>query len=313
MFKYIFERFISSIITLLIVTFFTSALIFLIPGDPVLSIVGENASAEIIKNIKEKLLLDKPFIIQYLTFLKKIICLDFGKSYITGQEIFDIIKQRFPNTLILAISAMIFASLIGIPIGFFSALYKDSYLDKISKYFILIGISMPVFVFGILLYNLLAVKFKIIKVITGFDSLYNLILPTIVLGTQSAAYIARITRSTVLDIKKQEYVKLAKSKGLSRQVVNFYHIFLNSFPPIITIIALDFGSYLNGSVITETIFGWPGIGLYIFKDGIGNRDFPVIQSMVLFCAIIYIIINFIVDIIYFIIDPRLRDKINNIS
>jgi len=113
----------------------------------------------------------------------------------------------------------------------------------------------------------------------------------------------------VLDIKKQEFVKLAKSKGLSRAHVNMWHIFVNSLAPIITVIGLDFGSYLNGSVITETIFGWPGIGLYIFKDGIGNRDFPVIQSMVLFCAIIFILINFIIDLVYFALDPRLRDKL----
>ncbi|NMC98825.1 MAG: Glutathione transport system permease protein GsiC [bacterium ADurb.Bin243] len=309
MINYLLERLIYCVITLLIVTFITSALIFLIPGDPVLSIVGENASPEVIKNIREKLLLDQPFIVQYLAYLKRLVQLDFGKSYVTNLNVWDVVKQRFPNTLLLALSAMTFASVIGIAIGFFSALYKDSYIDKISRYFILLGISTPVFVLGVILYTIFTLKFKVIKSITGFDSYYNLILPTIALGTQSAAYIARITRSTVLDIKKQEFVKLAKSKGLSRAHVNMWHIFVNSLAPIITVIGLDFGSYLNGSVITETIFGWPGIGLYIFKDGIGNRDFPVIQSMVLFCAIIFILINFIIDLVYFALDPRLRDKL----
>jgi len=309
MINFLIERFIYCAITLLIVTFITSALVFLIPGDPVLSIVGENASPQVIQNIREKLLLDQPFIVQYLAYLKRLAQFDLGKSYVTNLNVWDVVKQRFPNTLLLALSAMTFASVIGVAVGFFSALYKDSYIDRISRYFILLGISTPVFVLGVILYTVLTLKFKVIKSITGFDSYYNLILPTIALGTQSAAYIARITRSTVLDIKKQEFVKLAKSKGLSRAYVNTWHIFVNSLAPIITVIGLDFGSYLNGSVITETIFGWPGIGLYIFKDGIGNRDFPVIQSMVLFCAIIFILINFIIDLIYFALDPRLRDKL----
>jgi len=309
MLNYFLERLTFSIITLLGITLITSMLIFLIPGDPVLSIVGENASPEVIKNIKERLLLDKSFIVQYLAYLKRLVCFDLGKSYITGKEVWDVIIQRFPNTLLLACTSIIFASFFGILIGFISALYKESYFDKVSRYLMLLGISTPVFVLAVILYTVFSVKFRIIKNITGFDSYYNLILPTIALGTQSAAYIARITRSTVLDIKKMEYVKLAKSKGLSRMHVNIWHIFANSLAPIITVIALDFGSYLNGSVITETIFGWPGIGLYIFKEGIGNRDFPVIQSMVLFCAVIFVVINFVIDLVYFAIDPRMREKL----
>jgi len=311
MLNYFIERLIFSIIVLLGITLITSLLIYLIPGDPVLEIVGENTSPEVIKNIKERFLLDQPFIVQYLAYLKKLVQFDLGKSYKTNVEIWDVIKQRFPNTMLLATSSILFASFFGILIGFFSAMYKESLFDKVSKYFILVGISTPVFVLGVILYTVFSVKFRFIKNITGFDSYYNLILPTIALGTQSAAYIARITRSTVLDIKKQEYVRLAKSKGLSRMTVNFKHIFVNSLAPIITVIALDFGSYLNGSVITETIFGFPGIGLYIFKQGIGCRDFPVIQSMVLFCAVIFIAINFIVDMIYFAIDPRVREKLQN--
>lgn len=309
MVNYFFERLIFSVVTLLGITLITSMLIFLIPGDPVLSIVGENASPEVIKSIREKLLLDQPFIVQYLAYLKRLLCFDLGESYITKNKVWDIIQQRFPNTLLLACTSILFASFWGILIGFISALYKDSMFDKVSRYLILVGISTPVFVLGVILYTIFSVKFRIIKHITGFESYYSLILPTIALGTQSAAYIARVTRSTVLDIKKQEYVKLAKSKGLSRMSVNLWHIFANSLAPIITVIALDFGSYLNGSVITETIFGWPGIGLYIFKDGIGNRDFPVIQSMVLFCAILFVALNFIVDMLYFAIDPRMREKI----
>lgn len=309
MLNYFIERLIFSIVVLLGITLITSLLIYLIPGDPVLEIVGENTSPEVIKNIRERFLLDQPFVVQYLAYLKKLAQFDLGKSYKTNVEIWEVIKQRFPNTIILACSSIVFASFFGILIGFFSAMYKESLFDKVSKYFILVGISTPVFVLGVILYTLFSVQFRFIKNITGFDSIYNLILPTIALGTQSAAYIARITRSTVLDIKKQEYVKLAKSKGLSRMYVNFWHIFVNSLAPIVTVIALDFGSYLNGSVITETIFGWPGIGLYIFKQGIGCRDFPVIQSMVLFCAVIFIVINFIVDMIYFAIDPRIREKI----
>ncbi|MEZ7892656.1 MAG: ABC transporter permease [Candidatus Wallbacteria bacterium] len=309
MVNYIIERIVYSLIVLIGITLITSMLIFLVPGDPVLSIVGENASPETIRMIKEKLLLDQPFIVQYFAYLKKLFTFDLGKSYITNIEIWEVIKTRFPNTLLLAISSIIFASITGIFVGFISALYKDSLFDKISKYLILIGISTPVFVLGVILYTVFSVKFRFIKTITGFENYYNLILPTIALGTQSAAYIARITRSTVLDIKKQEYVRLAQSKGLSRIHVYLWHIFANSLAPIITVIGLDFGSYLNGSVITETIFGWPGIGLYIFKDGIGNRDFPVIQSMVLFCAVIFVLVNFIIDILYFVLDPRMREKL----
>lgn len=309
MVNYIIERIVYSLIVLIGITLITSMLIFLVPGDPVLSIVGENASPETIRMIKEKLLLDQPFIVQYFAYLKKLFTFDLGKSYITNIEIWEVIKTRFPNTLLLAISSIIFASITGIFVGFISALYKDSLFDKISKYLILIGISTPVFVLGVILYTVFSVKFRFIKTITGFENYYNLILPTIALGTQSAAYIARITRSTVLDIKKQEYVRLAQSKGLSRMHVYLWHIFANSLAPIITVIGLDFGSYLNGSVITETIFGWPGIGLYIFKDGIGNRDFPVIQSMVLFCAVIFVLVNFIIDILYFVLDPRMREKL----
>ncbi len=310
MFKFLLKRILSLIPVLIGVTLIASFLVYIIPGDPATSMAGEAVNPEILQKIRDHYGLDKPFIHQYFIFLKRVVTFDFGESFITGDNIGEVILERLPNTFILAISAMIYASVLGVFIGVVSALNRNTWIDRLAQYFLLLGISTPVFFLGLILIFIFSVKLKLFSG-TGFNNIYSLILPAITLGTQSAAIIARITRSTILDVLPLDHVRFAKAKGLSYHKIILKHVLYNSSIPILTMIVLDLGSYLNGSVITETIFGWPGIGSYIFYDGIMKRDFPVIQAVVFLGALIFLLANLLTDIIYFYLDPRLKSKIDS--
>jgi ABC-type dipeptide/oligopeptide/nickel transport system permease component len=279
----------------------------MIPGDPATAIAGDAVSPEILAKIRTQLGLDRPFYQQVFVFMKRMFQLDFGVSFITGEKISTALLERFPHTLILAFSAMLFATLSGVTIGVISALHRNTWIDRAAQYFVLIGISTPVFFLGLLLLFLFTIYFRLLPSI-GDPSPWGLILPAITLGTQSAALFARITRSTMLDILPKDHVKFAKARGIGNYAVLFRHVLLNASIPIITLIVLDLGSYLNGSVITETVFGWPGIGSYIYYDGILKRDFPVIQAVLFLGAIIFLAANFFSDMINIMIDPRLRNS-----
>jgi len=304
--EFIAKRLLWGVFVLLGVTLVTFFLMYVVPGDPVLNMIGQRADQETIERLRKEFNLDKPWYTQYFLYMGKILKGDLGRSYMTKQEVSEAIKEFFPNTVKLALFSMVIATLLGVIVGVVSATNQYSIWDNLAISFTLLGVSTPVFVVGLILIYVFAMKLHWLPPSgIGDGSIRYLILPAITLGTRAAAYIARMTRSSMLEVVRQDYIRTARSKGLSERIVIYKHALKNALIPIVTIIGLDLGSYLVGSVLTESIFGWPGIGRYMMQ-AITMRDFPVIQGMVLFTAMIFVLANLVVDITYGFIDPRIR-------
>jgi len=282
---------------------------YLVPGDPVVSMVGERYDEETIHKLRKELHLDDSLPMQFVHYVSNVLRGDFGKSFVTGGSVSEELLIKLPNTLILAVASMIIAIITGLTMGIVSSLRPQSILDKITMLFALAGISVPVFWVGLMLVLFIGVFLQWLPP-TGFGGIEYIILPAITLGLRSAAYLARLTRATMLDVLNQDYIRTARMKMLPEWKVILKHGFPNILIPIITVIGTDFGSYLSGAVLTESIFGWPGIGRYAL-EAILKRDFPVIQGTVLFMALMFILANLIVDIFYGIVDPRMRTEGKN--
>ncbi|MCH7613054.1 MAG: ABC transporter permease [Candidatus Marinimicrobia bacterium] len=304
MIRYFINRLLQAIPVLFGVIIITFILMYVIPGDPVLSMVGERYSEETIQRLREEMHLNDPVPIQFIRYVGNILQGDFGKSFITGEPVIVAIMEKFPNTMMLAIVAMFFAVLIGVTLGMISSISPGSILDRGIMILALAGISAPVFWVGLILVLVVGVMLQWLPP-TGFGGVEYIILPALTLGLRSAAYLARLTRSTMLEVLSQDYIRTARSKGLPEWKVFLKHAFPNTLIPVITVIGTDFGSYLSGAVLTESIFGWPGIGR-LALEAILKRDFPVIQGTVLFMAVMFVIMNVIVDLLYGVIDPRIR-------
>ena len=282
----------------------TFIFMYIIPGDPVRAMVGDYYNEEEIEILREELGLNDNIITQYSNYIIRTINADFGKSYITQKPVMPTLLEKIPYTLQLAFLAMFIAVFFGILLGFLSAIYYGRWLDKIFVFFSLFGASAPVFWVALIMIMIIGIWLQLLPP-TGYGEFKFLILPAIVLGLRSMALLCRTTRAYVLEAMNEDYVITAKSKGLSPSYIMMKHVMRNILIPIITIIAADFGSYLSGAVLTESIFGWPGIGRFLL-DAIMKRDFPVIQGTVLFIVLLFVFINIIVDIMYGIIDPRTR-------
>ncbi len=307
---YILKRILLFVPTLLGITLITFILMQALPGDPAAGMAGERASPETITRIRTELGQDRPLPLQYVGYLKLLATGELGRSYYTNRKIADDIVQKFPNTLRLALAAMLFASVFGIGMGVFSAVKRGTVWDRIVTLISVGGISVPVFWLGLALMLLFAFYLRWLPPSgMGNGGLAYLILPAATLGTFSLSYIARVTRSSMLESLSQPYIPAARAKGLPESVVVLKHALKNSLIPIVTLIGLDLGSYLNGAVLTETIFGWDGLGRYAL-DGIIKRDYPMIMGVVLFGAIVFVTMNLIVDISYHFLDPRVRVKGN---
>ncbi|HJL78373.1 MAG TPA: ABC transporter permease [Candidatus Marinimicrobia bacterium] len=304
MFRFIVRRILQTIPVLFGVIVITFILMYMVPGDPVVSMVGERYDEETIHKLRKELHLDDSLPMQFVHYVSNVLRGDFGKSFITGGSVSEELLIKFPNTLMLAVASMIIAIITGLTMGIVSSLRPQSILDKITMLFALAGISAPVFWVGLMLVLFIGVFLQWLPP-TGFGGIEYIILPAITLGLRSAAYLARLTRATMLDVLNQDYIRTARMKGLPEWKVILKHGFPNILIPIITVIGTDFGSYLSGAVLTESIFGWPGIGRYAL-EAILKRDFPVIQGTVLFMALMFILANLIVDIFYGIVDPRMR-------
>ena len=307
MIKYILKRMLKSIPIFIGVISISFLLVYIAPGDPAISMVGENYKEETLQEIREELNLNKPIIKQYYLYILKTIKLDFGKSYITGRKISKDLKQKLYFTFILATTAMIFAIFFGIILGIISALNYQKLIDRIIVLFSIVGVSAPVFSVALLFIYIFGIKFKILPP-TGYGGIQFLILPALALGLRSLSLFVRITRDSFLDIIQEDYMRTAKAKGLSFYKIIFKHGLKNLLIPIITIIGIDFSSYLTGAVLTESIFGWPGIGRYLV-DSIIKRDFPAIQASVLFMAFIFITINLLMDIFYSLVNPQIKENL----
>ena len=304
MVNFIVRRILQTIPVLFGVIVITFILMYMVPGDPVVSMGGERYDEETIHKLRKELHLDDSLPMQFVHYVSNVMRGDFGKSFITGGSVSEELLIKFPNTLILAVASMIIAIITGLTLGIVSSLKPQSILDKITMFFALAGISAPVFWVGLMLILFIGVFLRWLPP-TGFGGVEYIILPAITLGLRSAAYLARLTRATMLDVLNQDYIRTARMKKLPEWKVILKHGFPNILIPIITVIGTDFGSYLSGAVLTESIFGWPGIGRYAL-EAILKRDFPVIQGTVLFMALMFILANLIVDIFYGIVDPRIR-------
>ncbi len=286
------------------ITAITFSLTKALPGDPVYSIIGERSSPEIIEKIRKEIGADKGVVRQYAGYVTLLVQGELGRSYFTGRRVIDDIGVKFPNTLRLACVSMIIAAPVGIFFGFLSAKRRGKFTDRVITLLSVSGISVPVFWSGLLLMLFFSLRLRLFPP-SGTDGMRYLLLPAITLSLPALATLVRVTRVTVIDIMDMPFIRTARAKGISEAGVNMVHILKNAFIPVITVIGLEFGSYLNGAVLTETIFGWDGIGRYAM-EGIVKRDYPVIMGCLLVGTLVFVSINLIVDIIYHYADPRVR-------
>lgn len=306
MLRFLFRRLLMLVPILFGVVTVTFLLMYVIPGDPVLTLVGERYDDETLERMRSELGLDKPLPVQYLDYLGRLVRFDLGESFVTKRPVSDAITERFPRTLALALSAMLLALLGGVLIGLLAGCGRLKWLGRATMLWSLIGVSIPVFWLGLLLIYLFAIKLSILPPSGyGGGSIKYLILPAVTLSFASMATVARVTRSGIIEAVGEDYVRTARAKGLGEMFVLGKHVLRNALVPVITIVGTDFGSYLSGSVLTESIFGWPGLGRFIVQ-GILKRDFPVIQGSILFMAVVFVLVNLLVDVSYGIIDPRIR-------
>ncbi|OQX29384.1 MAG: peptide ABC transporter permease [Spirochaeta sp. LUC14_002_19_P3] len=336
MLKFVVKRLLLLLPTLLGVVTLVFFMIALSPGDPARVMLGERASAEQLKKLRAELGLDKPLGQQYALYLGRVLHGDLGKSILTQQKITEELRQRLPATIELAFTATIFASIAGIVLGVAAARKRNTWVDYSTMTGALFGVSMPVFWLALVLIMIFSVALDwlptggrmdvrlyftpitnfflldgIILLFKGeggkifFNALKHLILPSIALGTIPLAIIARTTRSSMLEVLKQDYVKTARAAGVPEWKVVYHYALKNALLPVITVIGIQFGLLLSGAILTETIFAWPGIGKWIYHS-ISARDFPAVQGGILFISVFFVLINLAVDLLYSVINPRIR-------
>lgn len=332
MYKYIIRRLLIVIPVIIGVSAVVFFLIRAIPGDPALILLGEHSNEESVAKIRAQLGLDKPKIIQFFYFLINIAKGDFGRSFVTNELVVVEISKHFPATLELTVCSMIFGSTVGLILGVTAATHRNSVIDYITTVVSVAGISMPIFWLGLMVIILFSIKLPIFPISgrldpviifkgrTGLiildsllqgnwtvfkDAIYHLFLPSLCLGTIPLASIARMTRSSMLEVLNQDFIRTAKAKGLPARSIIYVHALRNALIPIVTVIGLQFGGLLGGAVLTETIFAWPGIGR-LSVEAINARNYPVIQGCIIFFAFIFVMINLLVDILYAFVDPRIR-------
>jgi ABC-type dipeptide/oligopeptide/nickel transport system permease component len=285
------------------VTFF---LVYVLPGDPVLSLVGERYDEETIERLRREMRLDEPLVVQYAHFLGGLVRFDFGTSYVTGEPVWESVRSRFPFTFKLALLAMMISAFVGVGVGVLAAWRWRTPLDYLAMGGTMVGISMPVFWLGVLLVYVFSMKLGVLPASGyGEGNLKHLILPAFTLAQASTAYVARITRSSMLDVIREHYIQTARAKGVSEGRMLFGHALRNALLPVVTVVGTDFGSYLSGAVLTESIFAWPGLGRFTL-DAILKRDIPSIQGAVFFMALVFMTVNLLVDLVYAWIDPRIN-------
>jgi len=299
---FIFRRILLAIPTLVGVLIVAFLLLYVAPGDPVQAMVGERADSATIARLREELRLNDPLPVQFGHYVGGVVKGDLGRSYITNRPIIKDVLERFPKTLQLAGAAMLLATICGVTLGILSARNPGGIVDRIGLIVAYLGISFPVYWVGLLLILLFAVTLHWLPP-SGFGGLRYLVLPAIALGMRSIAFLARMTRSSMLDSLGADYVRTARAKGLGERVVVWRHALRNALIPVITVLGLDFGSYLTGSILTETVFSWPGLGRYVV-NAIGRRDLPAIQGSVLFLSVVFVLVNLLTDLAYAKADPR---------
>lgn len=310
MIKMILKRIFQLIPVLLITMSMTFVITRVLPGNPAVSILGPQATAEDIAKMEEEMGLHDPMPVQYINYMKRILTGDLGTSYRYNRPVADLIFEKLPNTLQIALASLIIALLIGVPVGIISAVKQYSVFDYISMIAALIGVSMPSFWLGLMLVLIFSVNLGWFPTMgmgaisNGIgDVISHLFLPSLCLSFGSMANFARISRSSMLEVIDQDYMKAVRAKGIRENVVIIKHGYKNALPPIVTVLGMRIAALMTGAIMIETIFAWPGIGRLIV-DAINNNDFEMIQGTVLFMAILYVTVNLVVDIIYLYINPK---------
>ena len=330
--QYIARRLIALIPVMLGVSLVVFMLIRLIPGDPVIVMLGERARPEDIERVREEMGFNRPIYVQYAEWMGRIIRGDLGTSIINRTEVMDELKYRLSATIEMIVAGMIIGVIIGVSIGIISALRRNSWIDLTATFGALIGVSMPIYWLALILIYALAVNRQILPPSarldanlnvtrhTGFmlidtllmgdlrlfgNAVWHLILPSFVLSTVIMPILARLTRASMLEVMRQDYVRTAEAKGLRSRTVVIRHALKNALLPIVTVVGLQLGGLLGGALLTETIFSWPGMGLWTYR-AILSRDYPIVQGAVLVSATIYVVVNLLVDISYAYLDPRIR-------
>ena len=330
--RYAIRRGLTIVPVLLGVSLLVFSFIHLIPGDPALTMLGERATPEKVAEVRARLGLDRPIWQQYVLYIGKALRGDLGVSIIRGDPVASDLLRRFPATVELATAAIVVAIALGIPIGVASAVWRNSLLDSLARLGALTGVSMPIFWLGLVLAWFFGVQLRILP--TGFrlssgtafvpwtnfvildallqgdgpalaDAVRHLILPALALATIPLAVIARMTRASMLEVLSREYIRTAEAKGLSRRVVILRHALRNALLPVLTVVGLQVGRLLAGAILTETIFSWPGIGLWVYES-IESRDYAIVQGVSLFIAVIVVGVNLLTDVLYAAVDPRIK-------
>jgi peptide/nickel transport system permease protein len=330
--SYAIKRFITIVPVLVGISLIVFSFIHLIPGDPAVTMLGERATPQRVAEVRAQLGLDKPLSAQYLIYIGKILRGDFGASILRGDPVLRDLVRRFPATVELALSAILIAILVGVPMGIIAAVWRNSLFDALSRLVALTGVSMPIFWLGLMLAWFFGVMLRWLP--TGFrlgtdvtlvpvtnfyildslltknwaalaSSLRHLVLPAVALSTIPMAVIARMTRASLLEVLSQDYIRTAESKGLPQQSVILRHAMRNALLPVMTVTGLQVGRLLAGAILTETIFSWPGIGLWIYES-IQARDYPIVQGATLFIATIFVMVNLLTDVLYAAVDPRIK-------
>lgn len=305
MLRYIFKRILMMIPVLLGVLFLVFTMNEISPGDPAEMIAGDAASVEVVEQIREDLGLDKPFPVRFANYVKNLLLHgDLGTSYKTKRPVLDEVMDRLPTTILLSLTSAAFAVILSIPIGIISAIKQNTWIDNVLMVLALIGVAMPAFWQGLMTIILFSVKLGWFPSY-GFTTPAHWFMPVLTIGTGAMASLVRITRSSMLEVIRQDYIRTARAKGQTEKKVIISHALRNSMIPIITAIAIQLGSMLGGAIVTETVFAIPGIGMLMIQS-IKARDYPTIQGAVVVIAIMFSLLNLFVDIIYTFVDPRLK-------
>jgi len=301
---YILKRMLQVIPVIFLVTIITFSLVHLAPGDPAIMRAGEDATPEQVEMIREAMGLNEPVMLQYLNWIGGMVRGDLGTSLQDGRPVFSTLIRRLPATMQLVLASFIVSIGIGVPIGILSAVRQNTFADSFARIFALLGISMPNFWVGLLLMLIFSYRLRLLPA-SGSGSLAHLIMPAIALGTSSAGIITRLTRSSMLEILQQDFIRTAHSKGLKKLIVIYKHALKNAMLPVITVIGVQLGARLGGSVIVESVFAYPGIGRFAYLRLLA-RDYPMIMGNLLIFALIFIFINLMTDILYGFLEPRIR-------
>lgn len=302
--QYIFKRLFALVPVALGVVTLVALLAHIVPGDPVDSILGEYATHEEKQKLRSELELDQPIIVQIGSYFKKIVLGDLGRSLLTQKDVTSLIAERFPATAQLAVLAVLTAIAISLPLGILSAVFAGRFIDYVAMTFALLGIATPGFWLGSMMILVFSLKLDLLPV-SGRDGWQTYILPSLTMGTALASILSRMTRNSMLDVLKEDYVRTARAKGAHEFLVVCKHAFRNAALPLVTVIGLQFGVVLTGAVITEVVFDWPGLGSLLL-EGVRTRDYPIIQGCVLVFSSTYLLVNLLTDIVYAMVDPRIK-------